>query len=331
MILAGIDEAGYGPILGPLLVASAAVRLPGPLPANCNAIPDVWKALRKSVTADRATAGKIQIADSKKVYSPGKGLATLEANVLTLLATMPFTSAGGLPAAQSLGDVLSQTAATHVADISALPWYAPSPHEPFPLEASRSGIAMRANVLRAEIAANHVELVRYQASVVTEWVYNQLVDKTRNKASALFFYVSRHLDEIVRQHASEGLWVVCDRQGGRSHYGDLLRMLFEGWDLTIEEESSTVGHYLLRKKSQLARISFAEKGETLSLPTAAASMLCKYLREALMHRFNGWWCPQQPGLKPTAGYYTDGIRWLADTATLRESLGTAQDRLIRSR
>ena len=60
-------------------------------------------------------------------------------------------------------------------------------------------------------------------------------------------------------------------------------------------------------------------------------MLCKYLREAFMHRFNNWWGPQLPGLKPTAGYYTDGMRWLGATAELRRSLGTLDTQLIRSR
>ena len=38
MILAGLDEVGYGPVLGPLVVACCAVDLPGHSP------PDLWEA-----------------------------------------------------------------------------------------------------------------------------------------------------------------------------------------------------------------------------------------------------------------------------------------------
>lgn len=62
-----------------------------------------------------------------------------------------------------------------------------------------------------------------------------------------------------------------------------------------------------------------------------ASMLSKYLRESLMRRFNSFWQAHLPDLQPTAGYYTDGLRFLNDIQSKRVELGVHDADLIRSR
>ncbi|MGH7177038.1 MAG: hypothetical protein ACREJC_06650, partial [Tepidisphaeraceae bacterium] len=79
------------------------------------------------------------------------------------------------------------------------------------------------------------------------------------------------------------------------------------------------------------RLAFCEKAEAQSMPVAIASMLSKYLREALMRRFNAFWKTHVPGLSPTAGYYVDGLRFLRDIQTKRRELGICDDLLVRSR
>ena len=79
-------------------------------------------------------------------------------------------------------------------------------------------------------------------------------------------------------------------------------------------------------------IHFREKGEAAFMPTALASMLCKYLRELCMHSFNAWWCNQIAGLRPTAGYYQDGSRlWLMDVEPHLGRLGVKRETLVRVR
>jgi hypothetical protein len=67
------------------------------------------------------------------------------------------------------------------------------------------------------------------------------------------------------------------------------------------------------------------------MPVAIASMLSKYVREALMRRFNGYWQTLLPQLVPTAGYYNDGLRFLNDIAAKRAELGIVDGDLIRCR
>ena len=79
--------------------------------------------------------------------------------------------------------------------------------------------------------------------------------------------------------------------------------------------------YRLHKGSNSVRIIFREKAETQCMAVALASMLSKYLREALMRRFNAFWASQMPEVVPTAGYYSDGTRFLRDIDAGRRNWG----------
>ena len=80
-ILVGIDEAGFGPILGPLVVSSSTFSLPHRLVKA-----DLWQILRKSVGNKRKRlAGRLLVTDSKKAYSKSLGIKHLQRTVLACL------------------------------------------------------------------------------------------------------------------------------------------------------------------------------------------------------------------------------------------------------
>jgi hypothetical protein len=169
--------------------------------------------------------------------------------------------------------------------------------------------------------------------VVSEKLFNRLIEGTNNKASALISVTLSHLHHLHTTFGQQGLVVGVDKQGGRDHYTQLLLQTFPESQLKVLLESGEASHYLVTEPATGRRslICFREKGETAFLPTALASMLCKYLRELCMHNFNSWWCEKIAGLKPTAGYYNDGSRWVRDVEPHLERLGIQRQMLIRTR
>src|SRR5947209_10023180 len=74
----GIDEAGYGPNLGPLVMSAVACLVPAGQEGH-----DLWELLRAGVRRHgEKDDGRAVVADSKLVFSQARGLADLEHGVL---------------------------------------------------------------------------------------------------------------------------------------------------------------------------------------------------------------------------------------------------------
>ena len=79
------------------------------------------------------------------------------------------------------------------------------------------------------------------------------------------------------------------------------------------------------------RVAFTERAEDRWFAVALASCLAKYARELCMDSFNDYFCELQPDLRPTAGYTTDGRRWLRDARAALRGAGIERGELVRSR
>ncbi len=327
MIVAGIDEAGYGPLLGPLVVSAAAFRVCDP-PAVTD--PDagelLWRRLRRAVARQGPVRdGKLIIADSKLVHRLADGLTHMERAVLTMCRLLPHWP-GTAPTLFQLLHFLGMPPEI----LPEQAWYAYT-DGPLPLFCQADGTAVAANMLRATMAAEDISLAALRTRVIDEGQFNRLLAATNNKAAVLTSATMNHLAQLHSQFGGEGLVAVVDKQSGRDRYVPLLLEALPGMELKVLQESRRESGYRLQDGVRQTTVFFREKSEQTCLATALASMLCKYIREAMMHAFNRWWSDRVPGLKSTAGYYQDGRRWLADVRGHLERLGVQTQDLVRAR
>ncbi len=318
-IVAGIDEAGYGPLLGPLVVTGTAFRVPDDRIHRC-----LWEALRGSCTRTHESGGRrMAIADSKQLYHGGGSLTLLERAALVMLAVRDQQP-------RTWRELVSHVAPSAAERLDALPWYRGGDVD-LPVSEGVGDVCTRANAVRLHAREQGVEFLGAFTEPVLEADYNALVERTKNKSIVLFSIVLKVLGRLLDSTHERRVRVCVDRLGGRMHYREALQTAFPHCELHILEESPDRSAYRLAGGSRVLRIEFTTGGEELHLPIALASIYSKYLRELYMRVFNEYWSSRMDGLRPTAGYYTDARRWLVEAGPLLEKYGVDRTQLVRSR
>lgn len=326
LVVAGIDEAGYGPVVGPLCVGMTVFAVPAPAEAEP---PDLWKLLAAGVCrgcrphGKGGARGRVPVADSKELKLANNVTTThplvhLERGVLAFrrLAEKPAEIACDGSLFRSLGAAL----APH-------PCYAVGP-TPLPMALTGPQIAVSANMVATAMQRAGVRVLEMRCAVTPEPEFNQRVRESGKGGTTIHTFTThfRHAWERwggERDESGEAraLHVVADRLGGRTDYEGVLRDAAPGAEVETLERSPSRSRYDVREGDRRARVSFLVEGERFHLPVALASMTAKFVRELAMRRFNAYWTSfardrHAVDLKPTAGYYGDGNRWLRETKAI---------------
>lgn len=337
MLLIGIDEAGYGPILGPLCHGLCVWRFASDGPDDEE--PDLWEKFAPLVSRIPAPADAIEIDDSKKVYSGTKKLFRLARSV-SLLVEVLETSVPSHKQQPILKQLIRHE---ELKRIVREPWGRPAVEVPKTKAAKLKSThpesmaltpddVRQAGMLGERIKDCQCRLLAYEVRVLSARDFNSRLDVLGNKAEVSWERVGEALLHALRFASSgERVLAVIDRQGGRKFYAAPLGDLFVGAFVRVDHEDSHMSRYRVQHRESEVRMCFREQADATSLPVAMASMAAKLAREILMERFNAFFRMHDKSLKPTAGYFKDGRRFLRETEGLRESLEIPDGHLVRSR
>lgn len=312
--LIGIDEAGYGPNLGPFVMSAVACRVPAH-----HADADLWHVLRAAVRRPgEADDGRLLIGDSKEVYTPARGLMALETGVLAVLPN----------SYPCLRDCLHSIGNGSHAALCGEAWY--HGESRLPLAATAEGILEAAQRLRACCAKRWVSLELVQSVIICTSAFNAILDQWGTKGAVL----GQALCELVRHvrdtaPGDEPLVFFIDKHGGRNNYAALLQHALPDAMIVAEEESAARSTYNALGLEREIRFTIQPRADAAHFCVALASMLSKYLREALMGEFNQFWQRHVAELKPTAGYPTDAARFLEAVRPAMRQLGIDECQLWR--
>ncbi|HZZ73405.1 MAG TPA: hypothetical protein VFE24_14215 [Pirellulales bacterium] len=321
--LIGTDEAGYGPNLGPLLIAATVWHVPD----DCAAT-DLYKRLKKSVcqTPRNERDRRVWWADSKAVYRAGAGLDMLERGLLVALCNLGIDSLPLPESCAAVWRVLDPHAELHQQTV---PWPVHASGR-FPVANEPTRLKKPAAALAADLTAQRVRLVSIRATTVFPERFNALTEQLGTKGEVLSRLTLTLAAEAARDLTDEPVLFLCDKHGGRNRYGGLLQDIFYEHFVEVLAEGQTESRYGWGPPANRREIRFRVQSERF-LPAALASMTAKYLRELAMRAFNEFWCGRLPDLRPTAGYPGDARRYKDEIAALQRDLGIADQRLWRNR
>lgn len=314
----GTDEAGYGPNLGPLCIAATAWQVADGAAGEC-----LYRCLQDVICSEPVQDRvKLTIADSKALYKSGASLEPLERGVLAALACLKR-----LPGRwRELWPAVDTTA---IAQIDGYPWHSEF-DERLPLVAALADICECGLALARGCLATAIELKDVQATALFPAAFNAAVEGCGNKAEVLSLATLRLARRLLEGLPPGNAVVLCDKHGGRNRYAGLLQHVFPDELVLVKGESAALGAYEVRHQGRRIEFRFQPKGEK-HLPTALASMTAKYLREAAMRPFNAFWQRHIPRLRPTAGYYTDAVRFLREIGGVQQELRIERELVWRAR
>lgn len=315
-IIVGIDEAGYGPTLGPLVVTATIFDSPGV--KEC----DLWELLNDIVSKKSSkNRESIVVNDSKKLYSRSKGFGVLEESVLAFLFNLKDIR-------KSFKELITDFSDLKDNDFNIYPWYC-NKDVLIPVDSKMENILKLSDALRLCLKNSGVKIVDVKSIPVCVHKYNCGIEKFGKKSDFLFDTCASLLLDIWKRFGEKSPAVYVDKHGGRNIYLHLLYPHFEGNFLKTHKESATESIYEVTSDTKNMFVHFVKGSETKHLPNALASMCSKYFRENFLRMFNSYWQENVENLKATAGYYVDAIRFLDDIDKVRKNLEIKDEILIR--
>ncbi|MEC9094571.1 MAG: hypothetical protein VX438_17815 [Planctomycetota bacterium] len=332
-LIIGTDEAGYGPNLGPLVVTASCWLIdPRDFPTGEAAL-DLFTVFERLFCRTRKNQeGRIQIGDSKQIYQSRCGLAPIERAVIPIFLWSQARQANTPIAPRNLNwsmlvKQLCENATETEPLFSRLPWYQgfdpvlPTDLDPVDFletlqqipETSRSfPWGQRSRIIEAGPFNRLCEQLGNKANVLSHTTLSVISNLLTNTLQSRY---GKTIDEVL---------IVCDKHGGRNHYGGILQSFFEDCWIQVVTETREHSRYRFRRNDTSYQFDFYARGES-HLPIAVSSLFAKYVREICMIAFNRYWHQKESTLLPTAGYPQDAKRFRQDIQPWLPELGIPEN------
>ncbi len=299
MLVAGVDENGLGPRLGPLVATAVVLRVER---YECR---DLYR-----------LGEELGVKDSKQASGFGK-MAAAESLALALLERLH-----GRPPADA-DELLEQVSLVAPSDLKTA---CPGACAPQCWSARVSLPAFRGDAARGRRALDALEevgvrLLAAHSSVACAAELNRERQRLGSKLAVDLLLFERLLLH-ARAAVNEDLSAFCGMVGGLRRYPDYFQELGSRAVQRLQE-----GRSLCRYRVDgLGEVAFEVDADAHHLPVGMASMLGKYLREVVMERHNRFYQEHDPSLGRVSGYHDPVTRaFVEQSQQLRARLGIAKD------
>ena len=317
MLHIGLDEAGYGPLLGPLVIGLSATRIPGSFPRS--------DPLRRRLT------GLVCRPQPRERYEPALPVPLDDSKVLyrrfgrdgLARAVGAFAAAMDHAPPANLYDWILRFSDVDPESFGCAPWFGDLHTVPVP------GYAWT-GPLEPAFRERGVQALDLRVLPVDAGALNTAFHRW-NKARVLGIHTGTLLLGVLNRYPDEDADVWIDRHGGRRDYEDLLAEWFAFAAIRCVCREAHESRYYVQLPGRTIRLRFRTAADAHMLSVSWASVAAKFTRELFMQRFNTWFRIHCPTVRPTAGYYEDGRRFLGDVEGVVRSQSLDRALLVRDR
>jgi len=284
MFVVGIDENGYGPLIGPLVATAAAFEVPDYEPEKMAA----------------ALSQGTRVADSKSFLSH----SNMEKGEITTLAYLACSDQG---APDNYASLLENLLVPSPVDGPACPKPAREMCfggiEGLPIFSKPEDVEKAASTLPNLLASHNIRFVGARCVMLCAGNFNILYKAISGKALLDLFLFELLITGMSTVLQSEALYL-CGKVSGMKRYSDRFVLLgagieTKGIEAMIEEPA--LSEY---KIQGIGTVRFVRSGDSIHPPTSLASVIGKYLRELSMSAINGF-LKRQFGIEDGISGYRD--------------------------
>jgi ribonuclease HII len=288
----GVDENGVGPRLGPMIVTSVLVRTDA----------------RGAKTMCAPARGKLaeRAGDSKAL------VAFADATLGEAWARAIVARQGGAPETQR-----ELMRALFLDPEEELTRPCPTHHDD--LCFSDRNEALTADAALVKECARDLERLAARGADVTRARVAVSCARRLNDAAALgrsrFDVDLEHMERLVlaaRRDAGEDVLALCGKVGGIDFYGGRFIHLSSYLFSTIEEGRAASAYQI----PGVGRVAFTRDADAHHLVVGLASLVGKWVRDALMRRVTGWFRELDPDVADVSGYHDPATARFVDATRL---------------